>query len=108
MQINFHCHCSREGEILHLLHENRELLISINSKIENKMSALSDQLKSINDQFNKSFKEFSDKIAALEAAIGSNNDTLSPESQAALDDLKATAQKFDDANPDEAPTEPQA
>ena len=42
MNIHLHCECSREGEIMHLLQQNRELLININSKISNLMSVTDD------------------------------------------------------------------
>ena len=91
--------------------ERREVykeVLSIHLKIDKFMSQVSDQLGAINAQLTKSFGEIRQKISDLESAITNNQDNLSPESQAALDALKATAQQLDDIVPDAPAPEPAA
>jgi hypothetical protein len=67
------------------------------------MQALATQLTAVGTQLAKAKTEITDKIAALEEAIG-NAGSTTPEVDAALEALKGAAQGLDDLNPDAVPT----
>lgn len=67
------------------------------------MSALTDEFQQIKDNILEGTTELTAKITALEASIGT--DTLSPESRAILDDVKAAAATLASIVPN-APTTP--
>jgi len=68
------------------------------------MSNTSQALVDLKAKFEKAYAEVTSKIQALTDAVNTNEDKLSPESQAALEDLQSLGQRFDDIVPD-APTE---
>lgn len=69
------------------------------------MSNTSQTLQQIAAQLSKAKVEIVGKIQALTDAVNNNQDSLSPDSLAALADLQAVAQQLDDIVPD-APAEP--
>lgn len=58
-------------------------------KLENKMSALTDELKQVKADIAEGSKELTERIKALEDSAA--NDTLSPETRTALDEVKEAA-----------------
>lgn len=70
----------------------------IKEHIDMKLKDLPGVLVSVKEQIEKAKAEVIAKIAALEAALGDVD--LSPEAEAALESLKATAQGIDDIVPD--------
>jgi hypothetical protein len=91
-----------DRELFYLILVEFELL---NNKIDHFMSNTSQALTDLGAKFQKAYAEVTAKIQALTDAVNNNQDNLSPESQAALADLQALGQKFDDIVPD-APEQP--
>ncbi len=108
---DFHIHIHNDDKILK---EIKDILIVNNQKLDTIMaeqSQLAADLQALQAQVVKSREEIIAKLAALEEAIQAADD-VSPEVQAAFDELKAAVQTVDDIVPDPSeptePTEPQA
>jgi len=96
MQIHIHIHNHLNDE--HIIIKKLNEII-----MEQKDFAL--QLIALKDQLAKAKTEIIDKLTALGDALEAADD-VSPEVQAAFDDLKAAVQAQDDIVPDAPPTEP--
>lgn len=109
MHIHLHCHCNREGEIMHLLKENRELLLIIKSQ-NNHIMSVADDLKALAAQAKVSLDNIKLDVAKLANGIPEGGLTAAEaqELKAQLTDLAGEAADIDALTPNDAPTEPQA
>lgn len=110
MHLHIHCHNIREGEIVHLLAEIRELLIHNNKKINTLMSntdqALAD-LAAIGTTLSKISVESSASLAKITELEQAANDAGVPQSVLdAIAAVKAQAENIDALVPDAPTTEP--
>ena len=90
-------------QILHELHNLRDVVLKISNRLEDIMSAISDyaakvtayfdRMDKAHDDIQTELKALADQIAALQASPG----VLTPEDQAALDAIQARASKAADA-----------
>lgn len=105
--------CSMDGLTEHLKEEFkwRKLHSEFATKqdlkrLENKMSALSEEFKKVKEDIVEGTTELSDRIKALEDAGGA--DTLSPEARTEWDAIKAAATTLASIVPNPAPEPPPA
>lgn len=92
----------QDRQNIYHLHELIHKLISQGESIMHTQAELVADLKALRAQVEKSRTENLAKIAELKQLL-INADHLTPEADAALDDLKASVQASDDDNPDAPP-----
>ncbi len=100
IKLDVHLHYHGDSETLHLLRELKsqgEKIMATQKDMAEEMKATTEQLKKVAGES----RTLIEKIAALQTVIESG--PVSPELQAAWDEVKAQAKVTDDVVPDEVP-----